>query len=475
MSRSSLTTRGGSTKSSSAPKRQQPSNRGGLSDPRFVAFLDRSRYEAFHDPYRGIFPYYQLSFNDNHSNNDNNQEASSSGEKVSPWTKCRGALCPANWQFNSHGNNGQKEKIVVSLINNDDNSSDNNSDAEGTPTITMVECDCPSVNEWAQGQLAAAQKRQMAELKKKKKKKQAKKSKKKAVVVLDGNNDDNDEQNDNGKQSSDISLLLEDTIICGTRTEGGNCACDYNPFCLASLGGILDEYRYNLAHAALKKPEGMDITTFLRENWTNSLSWHNDGKESQQKEQTKNIRGTIHVDREHIQTHLLHRVCCTTYTTNLPSAESCMDMIQKHQSLLQLQSNKDDIITNDTTSTSQLQLSKPPGLRNLGSTCYLNSQLQCLAQNIGFVHGLFSWKPSSSNAERMNHVLSSMQSILARMRIGGECIIDTNEFALALGLDDDEMQDPNEVSMIVPVIVYFCPHQTLISNPLCVNNHHHFL
>ena len=124
--------------------------------------------------------------------------------------------------------------------------------------------------------------------------------------------------------------------------------------------------------------------------------------------------------------------------------------------------SKNDInndISNNIGATSQLQLSKPPGLRNLGSTCYLNSQLQCLAQNIGFVNGLFSWKPinnihsndnstssNTSNVARMNHVLSSMQSILARMRIGGECIIDTNEFALALGLDDDEMQDPNEVS-----------------------------
>ena len=100
----------------------------------------------------------------------------------------------------------------------------------------------------------------------------------------------------------------------------------------------------------------------------------------------------------------------------------------------------------------KIQLSTPPGLRNLGATCYLNSQLQCLAQNLGFVRGLFSWtKPpvdtGSPVEKRMAEVLSKMQNVLARMRYGPDRVICTNEFAAALSLENDEMQDPNEVSL----------------------------
>ena len=95
---------------------------------------------------------------------------------------------------------------------------------------------------------------------------------------------------------------------------------------------------------------------------------------------------------------------------------------------------------------SKLRLSAPPGLHNLGATCYLNSQLQCLAQNLGFVRGLFSWIASDMDAEnRMSKIISCMQSILVRMRYGPDRVIYTHDFAAALNLENGEMQDPNEV------------------------------
>eukprot|EP00956_Cyclotella_meneghiniana_P042796 scaffold249321_cov71-Cyclotella_meneghiniana.AAC.7 len=516
------------TASSSAPKKKQQrqqSNKGPFDDARFIAFLERSRYEAYHDPYRGIFPYFKLCYNNNNTDDDGDGdgEAKSSEEEiVSPWMKCSRALIAAEWTFHSHN---EQKKNIVNLVDNDGTEPD---DSPPATMMTVVECACPSVNDWTQIQLTAAMKRQAAALKKMKKKKQQNrnKGKKKAVVLLD----DDDDENENDEQHNENNVIqssesLEDTIIiCGSRVVQGStdcnhdCACDYNPFCLASLGGILDEYRYNLAHARLHNmSEGMDnVSAFMRENWTTetNTSWHNNAsnkKSQMKKKEPKNIRDVIHVDRECIYTHLLQRVCFATADDNYSqeataSVESCMGMIEKHQRHLILPSllpmmppsnnNNSTInnenISNNISATSQLQLSKPPGLRNLGSTCYLNSQLQCLAQNIGFVNGLFSWKPmnnihsndnstssNTSNVARMNHVLSSMQSILARMRIGGECIIDTNEFALALGLDDDEMQDPNETpSDNVPLppvkpnsIIYYHPStgENLVLPPRVVN------
>jgi hypothetical protein len=74
--------------------------------------------------------------------------------------------------------------------------------------------------------------------------------------------------------------------------------------------------------------------------------------------------------------------------------------------------------------------------------------------------GLFSWKKDrtggASNAadERMSRVLSNMRLILARIRYGPEKVIYTIDFASALGLENDEMQDPNEVRW--GRIVNFC-------------------
>lgn len=102
----------------------------------------------------------------------------------------------------------------------------------------------------------------------------------------------------------------------------------------------------------------------------------------------------------------------------------------------------------------KLQLSMPPGIENLGATCYLNTQLQCLAQNRVFVEGIVSWRApahftdSDGKNDRMNSVLSLFQDLLVRLNAGSTATLNTLNFSNALGLDHFEQQDPNEFSRL---------------------------
>lgn len=180
----------------------------------------------------------------------------------------------------------------------------------------------------------------------------------------------------------------------------------------------------------------------------NSLQQQKKGKNGKNDE-GGDIRRSIMVDCGVIQAHLSRFVCDNQGDAAIAT---CLQKIQScHRPLLFRPLH--DQTTKSECKSDKIELSQPSGLRNLGATCYLNSQLQCLAQNLGFIHGLFSWRKPSLNFvsdadERMSTVLSNMQSILANMRYGPDRVICTNEFASALHLENNEMQDPNEVSMV---------------------------
>ena len=112
----------------------------------------------------------------------------------------------------------------------------------------------------------------------------------------------------------------------------------------------------------------------------------------------------------------------------------------------------------------RLDIAIPPGIQNLGATCYLNTQLQCLAQNTAFLKGIFSWRSyqilernydgtASDNSDHkmnvMNSVMSRLQLLLARMVLGGDGKVSTIDFSNALGLEHDEQQDPNEFARLL--------------------------
>mmetsp|Transcript_27557 Transcript_27557/g.66233 ORF Transcript_27557/g.66233 Transcript_27557/m.66233 type:complete len:2159 (-) Transcript_27557:44-6520(-) len=96
----------------------------------------------------------------------------------------------------------------------------------------------------------------------------------------------------------------------------------------------------------------------------------------------------------------------------------------------------------------KMRLALPPGIENLGATCYLNTQLQCLAQNPVFMNGIFAWRPVN-DGHSMNSVMKELQRLLARMLFGKDRKLTTIEFSSALGLEHDEQQDPNEFARLL--------------------------
>jgi ubiquitin carboxyl-terminal hydrolase 48 len=124
--------------------------------------------------------------------------------------------------------------------------------------------------------------------------------------------------------------------------------------------------------------------------------------------------------------------------------EYMQTLVEWHKSLIFMSSMSKEV----DSSSSTITIALPPGIQNLGATCYLNTQLQCLAQNPVFLDGIFSWRPVNST-HMMNGVMEQLQKLLADMQVGGDNKYTSLDFSNALGIQHNEQQDPNEFARLL--------------------------
>ena len=231
-----------------------------------------------------------------------------------------------------------------------------------------------------------------------------------------------------------------------------SCACDANPFCIASIGGVMDDYLQN----RIKKKLGLKQEESLQ-NIPDNMS----PKDVYDDKFAKHL---IHFTSEPV---IKSNISCTSTSGRQLRTQSVVDVetIVNHlKTVLQVtdaevkqrlanleQWHKKRIYPGNIRKVSDTKFvfCRPVGISNLGATCYLNSQLQCLVANLAFMQGVLRWTNEDGEHAQMNLVISSLQSLLAHMVYGAQAVVSTVEFSSALGLENDEMQDPNEFARLL--------------------------
>ena len=257
--------------------------------PRLVRIMEEANYEAYVDPYRGIVPFFSVSFNNNNQNNEANYldgscGGSGGGEAIidmqSPWIQCAPVLqqqtqgAAFSWKFergedigdaNKMTSNVKKKKLQhhrqrnmskrrkkheeeeVEIVNVDVddesssvivampqnitsgiNSSDNDDESN---KVRVVQCGCPTVDSWAIDHWEKYQ-QHLSKMKRKNKKSNNKKSKggsgketKKRKGDADVDDITDRSCDDDDGDDNECNHPKTPILICGTREFCGGECC----------------------------------------------------------------------------------------------------------------------------------------------------------------------------------------------------------------------------------------------------------
>lgn len=195
------------------------------------------------------------------------------------------------------------------------------------------------------------------------------------------------------------------------RTDHADCTCDYNPKCLVSLGVFPP-------NGAIPNINDRDEILVLRD-YTDLL-----------------FRKYVMVEKEKISQHVSKMI---KQSDDLPAL---MQTIHEYNRSL-LSSNLINEQENDDT---KVFICIPAGMKNFGATCYVNSQLQCLALMPPFVDELLSWTGDEQMRSRDGNIVSCMQELFLEVNFGWSCEVSPLKLVDLMGLEHDEQQDPFDFS-----------------------------
>lgn len=194
--------------------------------------------------------------------------------------------------------------------------------------------------------------------------------------------------------------------------------------------------------------EGEPAEVYSSKDEISNYSFNKEDYSKTTKDKIDQLRGFEHINISKVKefiSHIFERFG-DSKTTEMTMEEYFRTLVEWHKSLIFV--NPTVLAQERDLSNSSITIALPPGIQNLGATCYLNTQLQCLAQIPVFLDGIFSWRPVNAT-HKMNGVMEKLQKLLAQMLVGGDSKYTSLDFSNALGIQHNEQQDPNEFARLL--------------------------